>query len=136
MSNPPSRLRLGQKCIGPDHYGCMNTGLAPAMLHSRWLHEHPLSNRGFLYVIGPDIYLQQAAKMLISGAVPADHSFVEFSDKIRVTFARTYDVAKERFAFLVNEITEQNARIRARHQAVRSKALTGDMQAALDLSDF
>ena len=136
MSDSLPRLWLGQKLVGPDHYGCMNTGLAPAMLRSRWLHEHPLSNRGFRYVIGPDIYLQQAAKMLTSGAVRADESFVEFSDKIRVTFARKYETAKRRYAFLVKEITANNERLRSLHLATREKARAGDMQAVADLGDF
>lgn len=136
MSYPPLSLHLGRKFIGPDHYGCMNTGLAPTILHSRWLHAHPKSNRGFRYVVGPDIYLQQAAKMLIAGHVPYDETFVEFGDQIRVTFHRTYDTAKRRFAFLVKEITEANARMKARHQAVLDKARAGDMQAVIDLGDF
>jgi hypothetical protein len=136
MSYPPLSLHLGQKFIGPDHYGCMNTGLAPAILHSRWLHAHPHSNRGFKYVVGPDIYLQQAAKMLVAGQVAYDETFVDFSDRIRVTFARSYDVAKRRFAFLVKEIKENNARLKARHEAVLDKARTGDLQAVLDLGDF
>lgn len=65
-----ARLTLGKMLVGPEHYGCSNTGLAPAILNSKWLRLHPLSNRGFRFVIGPESHLQEAARMLVAGLVP------------------------------------------------------------------
>lgn len=134
---PPPRLPVGRKFIGPDYYGCSNTGLAPTILHSRWLHLHPLSNRGFRFVIGPDVHLQEAAQLLTTGKVPAGQNFVEFGGgQRRVTFARTYSVAKTRFAFLVKELLAENAKTQASQRRTLAKARSGDAQARLDLLDF
>ena len=133
----PNRLLLGRMVVGPDYYGCHNTGLAPAILHSIWLQRHPLSNRGFHYVVGPQVHLQDAARKLIAGDVPQDASFVEFGDgRRRVTFARTYKTALTRFAFLVDEITKANTAAQAQHQRLLAKAQRGDFQATLDLLDY
>lgn len=133
----PTRLAAGKMFIGPDHYGCMNTGLAPTLLHSKFLHDHPSAGRGYRFAIGPEVFVQEAVRKLVLGKVPPGQAYAEFNDgRDRVTFAKTYATAKRRFGFLVDEITKANAKVRATHLRLRRRAAKGDMKAVMSLMDY
>lgn len=106
----PTRIAKGKLLLGPEYHGCVNTGMRPALLHSRFLAEHPRSSRGYRFVIGPELFVQEAVTRLVMGKVPPGQAFVESAlGDWRVTFAKTYATAKKRLAFLSQEIVDWNA---------------------------
>ena len=129
------RLAPGRMVVGPDHYGCCNTGMAPALFRSKFLHDH--FRYRYKFAIGPEVFVEAAVRMLVFDKVPPGQAFVEFNGgRDRVTFAVTYKTARKRFDFLVAEITVANAAARAKHMALRTRAKAGDMAAVLGLVDY
>jgi hypothetical protein len=132
----PHRMPLGQMIIGPDFYGCINTGLAPTLLHSRALSVSSTAFRGFRFVIGPRLYVERGVLALIQNKVPSGRAYMEFDGNRRVTFAKTYATAKRRFAALVEAQEVANRAESTKHQRLLKKARTGDQQAVVDLIDY
>lgn len=130
----PQRMPLGTMFLGPDYYGCIGTGLRPAILKSSFLRDH---ESGYRFAIGPEIFVQDAVARLVRGRVPRGQAFVEFDEgRRRVTFCKTYVTAKTRFRFLCKEIDEDNAKQRRTHRRLLTRARNGDANAILRLSDF
>ncbi len=133
----PLKMKAGQILLGPDFYGCINTGIAPAILHSRILKEYPRLNRGYRFVVGEQMYVEQAAKDLLFDRVPKTQAYIEYEDGRRsAKFFRTYKAAKNHFLFLSAEAEKRNKKIRAEHESTKARAAKGDMQAVADLIDY
>ncbi len=104
----PMRLGRGKGIRGPDHFGCINTGLAPGLLHSRKMIEYPGLFNGCRFAVGPVAYMNdgimkraqqpRARKVTVGGRT--------------VHFYRTYKAAKARYAALCDEIRAANERAR------------------------
>ena len=124
----PTRLPKGRILLGPDFYGCINTGMAPALLKSGALAKFPTLSRGYRFAVGPHLFVEQAVKALMFGQVKKGRGYYEFSGR-RVTFCKTYATAKRRFTALVTEAESVNAKVRAEHIALKTRAKAGDMQA-------
>jgi hypothetical protein len=131
----PTRLPKGRILLGPDFYGCINTGMAPALLKSKALANFPTLSRGYRFAVGPHLFVEQAVKALMFDRVKAGRGYYEFDGR-RVVFCKTYATAKKRFAALVEQAEAVNAKVRAEHLAVKTRAKAGDLQAVVDLIDY
>jgi hypothetical protein len=131
----PHRMPKGRILLGPDFYGCINTGMAPALLKSKALADYPTLSRGFRFAVGPHLFVEQAVKALMFNQVKQGRGYYEFDGR-RVTFCRTYATAKRRFAVLVSAAEAANAEARAEHNALRASAKTGYLQAVLGLMNY
>lgn len=133
----PRRLTLGKMMVGPEWYGCINTGMRAVMYKSKILAQNPRAGRGLLFVCGPQLHCQDAVSALLMGNVPEGQNFVEFnSGRVRVTFCRTYKTAKARFQVLCDEQEKWNTETAARHLGLKERAAQGDMAATINLIDF
>ena len=135
----PQRLTLGRYVLGPDFHGCINTGMAPAMLKSTVLHKHPSLARGFQFAVGPQIQVEPAVRDLVFGKIPDGQSYHQppkLGRHHRVRFFKTYASARKHFQSLVQAAEEQNAKVRAEEQTLRRRAATGDIGAAMELIDY
>ncbi len=117
------RLGKGKGFKGPEFYGCMNTGLAPAIFHSRT----------GKYVVGPEIPCREAMQ---AGAC-LDNKRTWGTDarrKVYIFKGRAAAVAK--FMVMCGARILENAQIRAEHAETARKARNGDMAAVLALGDY
>lgn len=115
---PPVRLKLGMMVVGPDFFGCSNTGRAAVLLKSKRFKTAPanLNRQGYRFAVGPQLFAEQAVRDYLLGEYPAkpNQGFVEYDGgQYSVTFFKTYAQAKARFAFLVREQLTENARMAA-----------------------
>ena len=118
------RLAKGRGFKGPEFYGCFNTGLAPAIFHSRT----------GKYVVGPELPARDAMR---AGTCLLTTRVVKCSDARRTVFiykGRKPAVAK--FMALCGARILENHNVRQEHLATARKAATGDMAAVLALGDF
>lgn len=119
----PRTLKPGRFYIGPDFYGCCNTGTAPAILKSRHVAR---------FFVGPELAIESAVYAVL--ADKAKQVFVSGRDKVFIF--KTAANAKAKFAELVKAACERNRQIAADHRRDRDLAAKGDMAAALRLGDY
>ncbi len=137
--NMPSRMTTGRYIVGPDHYGCSNTGMAPAILKSNALASYGRLGlaRGFKFAVGPQILIGEAISALVRGRMKKGatwkHGTITMS---RVRFFKTYKAAKAYFEKKVTEAIAVNVAEQVRHRELLRKAKAGDQQAVLDLADY
>lgn len=140
MKPLPTRLTLGRYVLGPDFHGCINTGTAPAMLKARVLAPNTRwasLTRGFRFAVGPHVYVEDAITALLYDRIDGKTYYERKGhNNSRVRFFKTYASAKKYFATLVAEAEKTNARVRAEEQALRKRAVKGDLNAALGLMDY
>jgi len=116
------RLDKGKGFKGPDFYGCMNTGTAPAIFHSRT----------GKYVVGPE----SAAREAMSEGICLTNKRCYGKDRRKVWIFKGRGPAVARFMVLCGARILENAQVRAEHIATARKAAAGDIGAALALGDF
>ena len=131
----PARLPLGKFVIGPDHYGCMNTGLAPGLLKSRKFKAYGNLVDNYKFAVGPQLFIEDAISAKCFGK-STGKTFHKVDNHYIVKFFKTAKPAKAYFEKLCQVIIESNQESRKDHQANIDKAKKGDMQAALNLMDY
>lgn len=116
------RLAKGKGYKGPEFYGCFNTGMAPAIFHSRT----------GKYIVGPEMRCRDAMR-----------EFVLLGNKRTVGTGRAKcwifkgrAGAVKRFMVLCGAAILENDKIRKEHIATAAKARAGDMAAVLALGDY
>jgi len=133
----PTRLTLGKYYIGPDHYGCFNTGLAPAILKSRLLYKWCKSQH--LFAVGPQLFIDDAISDLLHHR-PRHFRGTKATwireKRYKVRFFRTSKAAKRYFLTLVMTAIEKNKQERSTHKALIEKAKAGDMSAVSELINY
>ncbi len=119
------RLAKGKGYKGPDHFGCFNTGMAPAIFHSRT----------GKYVVGPEIPCREAmeAGMTLFAKVRVVNG-TDPRRKVWIFKSRKAAVAK--FMALCGAIILENAATAARCAELHRKAAQGDVAAAMALADY
>jgi len=125
MSEPIKvpRLAKGKGYKGPEFYGCFNTGMAPAIFHSRT----------GKYVVGPELPARDAMR---AGTCLLTTRVVKCSDARRyVWIFKGRKAAVAKFLALCGAQILQNETIRREHAETRAAAARGDMAAALRLGD-
>lgn len=136
--NMPSRMKTGLYIVGPDFYGCSNTGMAPAILKSRalqsWLNV-PVA-RGFKFAVGPQIYIEDAIKALLHGRMKKGATWTNSNGIHKVRLFKTYKAAKPYFEKIVAAAIATNVAEQVRHRELLRKAKAGDQQAVLDLAAY
>jgi hypothetical protein len=118
------RLAKGAGYKGPEHYGCCNTGMAPAIFHSRT----------GKYVVGPEIPARDA--MRAGMTLFAKVRTVGTDPRRKVWIFKGRKAAVSRFLVLCGAAILVNADMARQHTEARQKAARGDMAAALSLGDF
>jgi hypothetical protein len=119
------RLAKGRGYKGPEHYGCYNTGMAPAIFHSRT----------GKYVVGPEIPCHDA--MRAGMTLFAKVRIVNGTDPRRkVWILKSRKTAVSKFLVLCGAQIIENEKQRQAHKAAAQAAATGDLAAALALGDF
>ena len=118
------RLAQGKGYKGPEHYGCFNTGMAPAIFHSRT----------GKYVVGPEIPCRDAmrAGMTLFAKVRIVGTYL----RRKVWIFKGRKAAVSKFMALYGAIILENADTARRHAEARAAAARGDVAAALSLGDF
>lgn len=138
--NMPSRMTMGRYLVGPDHYGCSNTGLAPAILKSNALASSGRLDglaRGFKFAVGPQLFIGEAISAMVRGRMPKGGTWKHGTVvKSNVRFFKTYKAAKAYFEKLVAAAIATNVAEQVRHRELLRKAKAGDQQAVLDLADY
>lgn len=134
----PKRMIAGRYLLGPDFYRCSNTGTAPAILKSKALANYGRLGlaRGFKFVVGSQIYIEEAISAVVRGRMPTGATWTSDSNQRKVRFFKTYKAAKVAFEKLVDEAVAVNRAEKMKHQNLMSKARAGDMQAVLDLANY
>jgi len=116
------RLARGKGYKGPEAFGCFNTGLAPAIFHSR-------SGK---YIVGPELRCRDTMREgLLLGT-----KRVAGKGGNRVYIYKTRQPAVAKFQELCGAQMQYNAKLRQELATLRSKAQQGDMTAVLDLINF
>ncbi len=116
------RLRPGRGYGGPEFYGCMNTGLRPAIIHSR-------SGK---YVVGPELRCRDAMRR----GITLQNVRVWGREPQRVWIYKTRSSAVAKFKALCESRINENQAMREKHAEAARKAAQGDVAATLALGDF
>ena len=116
------RLAKGRGYKGPEFYGCMNTGMAPAIFHSRT----------GKYLVGPEIPCRDAMRAGVTLTNARKHG----EGRRQVRLYKTRGPAAKRFAVLCNTAEIENEAMRQDHRKTAALAAKGDIGAALHLGDF
>jgi hypothetical protein len=117
------RLAKGKGYKGPDFYGCFNTGMAPAIFHSRC----------GKYYVGPEILCRDAMR---NGIGYFDNRRGISVGRQRIWIFKGRAPAVRRFSIMCEAATKENDKIRQEHIAAQQAASCGDIAAALSLGDF
>ena len=117
------RLNKGRGFKGPEFYGCFNTGMAPAIFHSRT----------GKYVVGPELPARDAMR---AGTLLTKVRTVGTDPRRKVWIFRGRKPAVAKFMALCGARILENHNVRQEHLATARKAATGDMAAVLALGDF
>ncbi len=117
------RLDKGKGFKGPEFYGCFNTGLAPAIFHSRT----------GKYVVGPEIPCREAMQ---AGACHDSKRTWGTDPRRKVYIFKGRAAAVSKFLALCGAQILQNHNIRVEHIKTARAAAAGDIGAALALADF
>jgi hypothetical protein len=118
------RLSKGTGYKGPEFYGCYNTGMAPAIFHSRT----------GKYVVGPEL---PARDVMRAGTCLLTTRVVKCADARRyVWIYKGRKAAVTKFLALAGAVVAENAEMARRHAETRTAAARGDLAAALALGDF
>ncbi len=118
------RLPKGKGYLGPEFYGCCNTGLAPAIFHLR-------TGR---YVIGQEIPCREA--MRSAAAMLGNKRTWRDPHGRQVWLFKTRKPAVAKFLALCESRKKENDAMRQEHAETARKAARGDLAAALHLGDF
>jgi len=116
------RLDKGKGFKGPEFYGCFNTGLAPAIFHSRT----------GKYVVGPETVCRDAMQQCVCHT--AARTWGVGNRKVFIFKGRAAAVSK--FLALCGAQILQNHEIRVEHIKTARAAAAGDMAAVLALGDY
>ncbi len=117
------RLERGAGYRGPEHYGCCNTGLAPAIFHSRT----------GKYVVGPEIPCRDAMREC---ACLSNKRTWGTDPRRKVYIFKGRAAAVSKFLALCGAQILQNHEIRLEHIKTARAAAAGDMAAVLALADY
>jgi hypothetical protein len=119
------RLDKGKGFKGPEFYGCFNTGMAPAIFHSRT----------GKYVVGREIPCRDA--MQAGACLDKKRTWGGKDDARRKVFIfKGRESAVAKFLELCGEQILQNHNIRVEHIKTARAAAAGDMAAVLALGDY
>jgi hypothetical protein len=116
------RLSKGKGYKGPEALGCFNTGMAPAIFHSRC----------GKYIVGAELRCRDAMRAGIQLGSKRAHG----TGGHRVYFYKTRGPAVAKFTALCEAQMRDNAERRDEMRALCVKARRGDIAAALALGDF
>jgi len=117
------RLAKGHGYKGPEFYGCCNTGMAPAIFHSRC----------GKYYVGPELRCRDAMRAGI-GYFAKVRTIGEGRQKVWLFKGRAAAVRK--FLVLCGAQLMENEKMRREHTETACKAARGDLAAALALGDY
>ena len=134
--NMPSRMKTGRYIVGPDFYGCSNTGMAPAILKSKALANYGRLGlaRGFKFAVGPMLFIEDAINNVVRGRMKKGATANFGQHKVRLF--KTYKAAKAYFEKLVAAAIATNVAEQVKHRELLRKAKAGDQQAVRDLADY
>lgn len=116
------RLSKGKGYKGPEFYGCCNTGMAPAIFHSRT----------GKYIVGPEMRCRDAMRDFV--LLGNKRTVGTGRDKCWIFKGRAGAV--KRFMSLCGAAILMNDKIRKEHIETAAKARAGDMSAILALGDY
>ena len=116
------RLAKGKGYRGPDFYGCINTGTAPAIFHSQT----------GLYVVGPEI----PCRMAMWAGLTLLKKRANGKGRERIWLYKSRKAAVAKFTALCEARKRENETMRQEHAEAARKAARGDMAAALTLGDY
>ncbi|KKN66363.1 hypothetical protein LCGC14_0471840 [marine sediment metagenome] len=136
--NMPSRMTTGRYLVGPDFYGCSNTGMAPAILKSNALASYGRLGlaRGLKFAVGPQVYIADAISDVVRGRMKKGATWTNNNGLHKVRLFKTYKAAKAYFEKLVAAAIATNVAEQVRHRELLRKAKAGDQQAVLDLANY
>ena len=116
------RLAKGKGYKGPEAFGCFNTGMAPAIFHSRT----------GKYIVGPELRCRDAMRAGLLLGRQRTHG----EGGHRVYMFKTRKPAIAKFMALCEAQTADNKATAEHVRNLCNKAKQGDIAAALALGDF
>ncbi len=117
------RLAKGKGFKGAEFFGCFNTGMAPAIFHSKT----------GKYLVGPEIPCREAMERFIT---LSNKRVWDDRHGRRVWLFKGRGPAVKKFMELCQAREDENANIRREYQETKAKAAAGDIGAALKLGDY
>jgi hypothetical protein len=122
MSIQVPRLPIGKGFKGPEYPGCFNTGMAPAIFHSR---------QG-KYVVGREMPCRDAMR----NSLPQSSKRCHGEGNRKVFIFKGRKAAVNKFLALCGAAILENNRVRSEYRETLDKARKGDMAAVLALGDY
>lgn len=118
-------LSIGQMIVGPDAYGCINSGMAPAICHSRIAKKHLEKP----WVVGRHFEIKfNNIENILKSMRNEPTPYVKF-------FKKSKPAWKE-FDRLCKQMLESNRQDVEHVRKLRTQAKNGDMDAVLSLNDY
>ena len=122
-------LRKGKAFMGPEAFGCCNTGTRPMILHSV---------ATGLWLVGPELAVGEARSAVCFGGNQGKRTLVRMGKTVHIY--RTRGPAVRRFQDNVDEQRAMNLRLKADYDAVAADARSADPETAIAgaiaLSDY
>lgn len=113
-------LRKGKAFMGPEAFGCCNTGTRPMILHS--------VSTG-LWLVGPELAVDEVRSAVCFGGNQGKRTLVRMGRTVHIY--KTRGPAVRRFQDNVDEQRAMNLRLKAGYDAATSDARSADPETAI-----
>ncbi len=116
------RIPKGKGYLGPEYFGCCNTGRRPALFHSvngKW-------------IVGPELACREALEQNLHCGTKRRHQV----SGSKVYVCKTRQSAVYDFGLLCKEVETWNKTQKASYERECAKARKGDLSAALSMGDY
>lgn len=113
-------LRRGKAFVGPEAFGCCNTGTRPIILHSK---------ATGLWLVGPELAVDEARSAVCFGAERGKRTLVRMGKTVHIY--KTRGPAVKRFQDNVDEQRAMNERLKASYDAAADDARSADPETAI-----
>jgi hypothetical protein len=122
----PNRMKDNQLIRIPHFFGCMGE-VRTAIWKPKILRDEQILNpKGFRYVVGPDLHLNDAVIYMLRGKTT--HKTKHIRDAYTIYFFKHYRSALKYFKSVWEERVENNQRIADEYQKAQRKANSSNPQ--------
>ncbi|MFA5234793.1 MAG: hypothetical protein WC390_10370 [Sulfurimonas sp.] len=123
------RLKVGRRLKGPESFGCINSGVRPAMSH-----------RFDGYYVGPELYIQDLVLARLGCLSPKQITRFKTGSRHDVRFFRTRNSAVKYFRQLISDMLYMNDSMQEYYDKAKQDAESDDYErhcrGVLNLADF
>jgi hypothetical protein len=129
MTKLPQRMKMGQGIVGPDYYGCINSGKAPVISKDKHIAKYTNGEKQFAVgrMSGVSYY------ELFCAIINEDKAYFKCHG---IRLFKTYKTEKKCFTKMIKEVELWNRRQAEKHHALKQKAAQSDVGAEWNLIDY